>query len=102
MSSKFQKKVEDFTCEHCHKEVKGDGFTNHCPHCLWSKHVDVNPGDRQSTCGGVMQPINFMSERTGYSLIHRCMKCGHEKKNQLSDKDDFDAAVKFAGRPILD
>ena len=42
----FTRKVEDFTCEHCGREVHGNGYTNHCPHCLHSKHVDVNPGDR--------------------------------------------------------
>ena len=26
--------------------MKGNGYTNHCPKCLWSKHVDINPGDR--------------------------------------------------------
>ena len=102
MALRFQKKVEDFICEKCGKEVKGNGFTNHCPACLWSKHVDVNPGDRQATCGGMMEPINFMSERTGYCIIHRCKLCGFERKNQLTDQDDFDVALKVAGRPIQD
>jgi len=50
---KFQKKKEDFKCEKCGREVIGTGYTNHCPDCLWSKHVDVNPGDRQSKCLGL-------------------------------------------------
>ena len=51
---KFIKVKEDFVCEHCGAEVKGDGYTNHCPKCLWSKHVDVHPGDRAAECGGMM------------------------------------------------
>ncbi|MFN2146641.1 MAG: RNHCP domain-containing protein, partial [Anaerolineales bacterium] len=36
---KFQRRIEYFICEHCGAEVSGVGFTNHCPVCLWSKHV---------------------------------------------------------------
>ena len=42
---KFQRKVEDFICEKCGTKNIGNGFTNHCFKCLWSKHVDINPGD---------------------------------------------------------
>lgn len=42
----FTKTVEDFICAHCGTHVRGNGYTNHCPECLWSKHVDNNPGDR--------------------------------------------------------
>ncbi|MBR6751902.1 MAG: RNHCP domain-containing protein, partial [Alphaproteobacteria bacterium] len=44
----FVKRVENFTCAHCGAEVFGNGYTNHCPKCLWSRHVDNNPGDRMS------------------------------------------------------
>ena len=56
---KFQRKKEDFICENCNKKVKGDGYTNHCPACLWSKHVDINPGDRLAECKGMMKPIGL-------------------------------------------
>lgn len=36
----FTRVIEDFICENCGTEVKGNGYTNHCPKCLWSKHVD--------------------------------------------------------------
>ena len=38
-----------FNCEHCGKEVLplSDGsYRNHCPYCLYSKHVDIVLGDR--------------------------------------------------------
>ncbi|MBU3901416.1 RNHCP domain-containing protein, partial [Patescibacteria group bacterium] len=47
-SKKFQRKIEDFVCGHCGPKIKGTGYTDHCPKCLWSQHVDVNPGDRQA------------------------------------------------------
>ena len=74
---KFQRTIEDFTCEQCNFAVKGNGYTNHCPKCLWSKHVDVNPGDRAATCGGLMEPIG--AEVGGGGTYH----CAHMHDMQL-------------------
>lgn len=57
----FIMRNESFTCEFCQKEVglhsKGSA-RNHCPYCLYSKHVDEEkPGDRLATCHGLMKPI---------------------------------------------
>ena len=91
----FIKNKENFTCENCGKEIIGDGYTNHCPDCLWSKHVDVNPGDRSSNCLGLMEPIAY--ERVGdeISLVHQCKLCGHKKKNKSSETDNFDTLLKI-------
>lgn len=89
MSKKFQKKVEDFVCEKCGKEVKGTGFTNHCPECLWSKHVDNNPGDREATCQGLMKPIAVEGTSPYYDIVHRCEKCGYQKRNKINPADNF-------------
>ncbi|MEA1929653.1 MAG: RNHCP domain-containing protein [Patescibacteria group bacterium] len=89
MAIDFIKKQEDFTCEHCGVLVEGSGYTNHCPHCLWSKHVDINPGDRAADCGGLMPPVGYESEDGTYTLTHRCETCGHEKRNKVSSGDDL-------------
>jgi predicted RNA-binding Zn-ribbon protein involved in translation (DUF1610 family) len=94
----FQKNKEDFVCEHCGIEVKGNGYTNHCPNCLWSKHVDIIPGDRQAllTCGAMMKPIEIEgSTGKDYSVVHQCIKCGHKKKNKLAKTDNEDAVFKI-------
>ncbi len=96
MTLKFTRKIEDFVCENCGKEVKGNGFTNHCPYCLWSKHVDVNPGDRNSKCQGLMKPIRVEKDSDGYILVHKCGKCGYEKRNKVSEKDNFDEIINLA------
>ena len=96
MSETFQKTVEDFVCEHCGVEVKGDGFTNHCPACLWSKHMDKNPGDRAAMCGGMMKPIIVELEKQEYIITHECQKCGHTKRNKLAEDDDFDVVTWIA------
>jgi hypothetical protein len=56
MAKKFTRRIEDFLCGNCGATVTGDGYTNHCPACLWSQHVDINPGDRAAACGALMRP----------------------------------------------
>jgi len=79
--------------------VAGDGYTNHCPKCLWSKHVDIEPGDRAAECGGVMEPVSVESAGDEWILMHRCEKCAHTKRNKMEQKDNFDSAVKIGVRP---
>ncbi|MFH0856298.1 MAG: RNHCP domain-containing protein [bacterium] len=86
---KFQKCKEDFICEHCGASVKGNGYTNHCPHCLWSKHVDINPGDRAASCGGMMRPVRIESQGKEMVIVHVCEKCGYEKRNKAKRGDDL-------------
>lgn len=85
----FQKKVEDFSCGHCFLYVRGNGYTNHCPKCLWSRHVDIHPGDRRSKCRGLMEPVSGFLEGGEWKILHRCLICGHEKKNRLAEGDNF-------------
>ncbi len=92
----FQRKIEDFTCEHCSFTVTGTGYTNHCPKCLWSKHVDIHPGDRANTCLGMMKPIGSIYKGGEISVIQRCEKCNFEKKNKMSPGDDIDVLVSLA------
>jgi ribosomal protein L37AE/L43A len=92
---KFQRKIEDFKCEKCGSEVRGNGYTNHCPRCLWSKHVDINPGDRLAACQGLMEPLEIEYIKDSYIIIHRCAKCGYEKKNSASSKDEFEKIIEI-------
>jgi Zn finger protein HypA/HybF involved in hydrogenase expression len=98
MSLKFRKKKEDFVCENCGAEVAGNGFTNHCPACLYSKHVDVFPGDRLDNCNGLMMPISAEENGGGWSLVHKCQKCGKISKNKISKGDNFDEIVKISAK----
>lgn len=98
----FTRRVEDFDCLHCGAVVRGDGYTNHCPHCLWSRHVDVEPGDRAAECGGPMEPIGALSQGTGWIVVQRCGSCGHLWRNRVSDRDDRDAVLALFGRPVPD
>jgi hypothetical protein len=95
---KFQRTKEDFNCEQCGLLVRGNGYTNHCPKCLYSKHVDINPGDRQSECGGVMKPECVEIRGGKYIITHRCTVCGHKKRNKSCEDDDFGAIVLLTQR----
>ena len=92
----FIKKKENFICEKCGTEVKGNGYTNHCPECLWSKHVDVFPGDRANICGGMMEPIKVQKKGREYTIIHRCIKCGYLRPNKAVKEDSFDMLVQIS------
>lgn len=96
MSKRFQKKVEDFVCEQCDALVSGDGYTNHCPRCLWSKHVDVFPGDRAHTCRGLMEPVEIRIRAREYDIVHRCIRCGVRRVNKTAEHDDMDAIVRLS------
>ena len=92
---KFTKTVENFTCAHCGAKVFGDGYTNHCPKCLWSRHVDNNPGDRASTCGGMMAPISATPSGDDYVITHKCEKCGKTIRQHSSENDDIDTIIQL-------
>ena len=61
-----------FTCKVCGRLVTPEGagtsHRNHCPNCLSSLHVDEEPGDRASDCGGVMEPIAVWVRKNGSGL----------------------------------
>ncbi len=92
----FQRKTEDFVCENCGKKNIGTGYTNHCRVCLWSKHVDINPGDRKELCCGMMAPIKVDQEKGQYVITHKCEKCNFERRKFIDKGDDFEAILAMA------
>jgi hypothetical protein len=96
----FTRNIENFVCEHCKASVQGDGFTNHCPYCLWSKHVDVDPGDRAEHCHGMMEPVGIEGSSPEYRLVHRCLMCGTKRQVRLSSNDDTEKILGLAGKAM--
>jgi hypothetical protein len=96
----FKRTKEDFVCEHCGNEVTGTGYTNHCPKCLWSKHVDIDPGDRAETCGGMMEPVALEGTVARYRILHRCKKCGATRRVDTSPADNPEALLALAGKHV--
>lgn len=100
MLRKFTRTKEDFTCENCGQKVRGDGYTNHCPDCLYSKHVDIHPGDRAEECQGMMRPIDYLMEKGDIYIVHECLHCGFIKKNKLHTKDNKEALANINKKKI--
>ena len=99
-TKKFIRKIEDFICEVCGTKVRGSGYTDHCPSCLWSKHVDISPGDRQEICQGLMEPVGVLQEKGQYRIVYYCQKCGTQKVNNAQAKDNFEQILKLSSEPI--
>ena len=95
LSEKFQKRVENFQCSNCGFKVTGNGFTDHCPKCLFGRHVDINPGDRAALkiCGGEMEPISIAPNGKRFSISYICKKCGYKYTNKSSDDDDITSFI---------
>lgn len=99
-----------FKCEKCGEEVATEGNfgtanRNHCPKCLWSKHLDDKvSGDRASECQGLMEPFGLTFKKEGVDkygkerqgeimLIHRCEKCGRVVINRLAGDDEAERVM---------
>ena len=73
--AKFTKNDKGFVCQCCKSKVEPLGYTSrdHCPKCLCSLHVDINPGDRNNNCHGLMIPIDInYSQNKGYIIKYKC------------------------------
>lgn len=106
---------KEFRCVACgrfiptQRESSGVNNRNHCPHCLTSRHVDLNtPGDRKAGCRSKMPPIGLTIKRTPKKygelrqgelmLIHQCAGCGKYSINRIAGDDDAHALYRvFTG-----
>ena len=94
-----------FRCVHCGTDVPmsapGTAHRNHCPSCLWSRHVDDEPGDRGSDCKASMEPIAITVRNDGeWVLIHRCAACGVLHSNRAAGDDNVLLLVRLAVKPL--
>jgi hypothetical protein len=94
----------DFKCAHCGVIVcaehllSGVNNRNHCPYCLWSRHLDLYAaGDRLSACKGPMRPVGLTVKHTRNKyaagggelmLVHECVECGRLSINRIAADDD--------------
>lgn len=96
---------ESFMCQVCGRLVvpsgAGSEHRNHCPNCLSSIHVDIEPGDRAAECGGVMEAIGVWVRKNGeWAIIHRCKRCGHLSSNRSAADDNPMKLMSIALRPL--
>ncbi len=90
----FIPREESFVCEHCGLAVEplGKGtYRDHCPKCLYSKHVDdLGPGDRASTCLGLLKPVSIdQDSKKGFVIVYECEQCRRSSRNKAAEDDDL-------------
>ena len=76
----------------------GTEHRNHCPNCLTSLHVDIEPGDRASDCGGLMEPIAVWVRKGGEWAVIR--RCGALSSNRTAADDNPAKLLSLAVRPV--
>ena len=94
-----------FTCKVCGRlctpESAGSDHRNHCPNCLCSLHVDIEPGDRAADCGGIMDPVAVWVRKNGeWAIIHRCRCCGALSSNRVAADDNPMKLMSIAMKPL--
>ena len=94
-----------FQCKHCGARIiaerAGTQHRNHCPKCLFSRHLDNSPGDRGAQCGGMMEPIGVWVRKGGeWAVIHRCGRCGVLRSNRIAADDNALLLMSLAVRPL--
>ena len=107
-AKRFIKNDNGFICENCGKEVLPLGYTsrNHCPFCLCSIHIDINPGDRANGCLGLLRPIRALPDaKRGFIIVHKCERCGEIVRNKAAHEakvqpDDTDLIIKLTAGSI--
>ncbi len=89
---------EEFICEHCGKKVKKLEYSarDHCPYCLYSKHVDINPGDRLNTCQGLLVPIGIEKYKDTFKILYECNTCKQKHKNIIAKDDDMNEIINIS------
>jgi len=96
---------DSFNCKVCGRLVvsagAGSKHRNHCPNCLYSLHLDIEPGDRESDCGGIMEPIAVWVRKNGeWAIIHRCRRCGQLSYNRIAADDNPMKLMSIAMKPV--
>ena len=112
LENKYRLSEYGFKCRHCQAYIyalhmiSGVQNRNHCPFCLWSRHVDhAQAGDRMSACKANMQPLGLTLKR-GHNrygrethgelmLIHRCKDCGKLSINRLAADDQAERLMEL-------
>lgn len=98
---------DSFTCKVCGwlvtPEGAGSSHRNHCPNCLASLHVDMEPGDRAADCGGIMEPVAVWVRRGGeWAVVHRCKWCGALSSNRVAADDNPVKLMGIALKPLCE
>ena len=108
-TKRFTRNDSGFICAACGREVEPLRYTsrNHCPHCLASLHLDVNPGDRAADCGGIMDAVKAEPDpKKGFIIYHKCRRCGEIRRNKAAldskggQSDNMDLIIELTAKEL--
>ncbi len=97
---RFNEVDQEFICDNCKKKINKLNYSSrdHCNYCLYSKHVDIFPGDRASLCKGNLIPIDIEKHKDTYKVIYKCDKCNMIRKNVVANDDSFDKILEIMSK----
>ena len=105
-AKRFRKNDSGFICANCGYKVLPliRSSRDHCPKCLYSLHVDINPGDRANPCGGLLKPVSAEPDsKRGYIINYVCEKCSETHRNRAAypadiQPDDIGLIIKLTAQ----
>ncbi len=109
MRRSLERSFQEFRCLKCKSYVhidhrlSGVHNRNHCPYCLWSRHLDLSePGDRLAACRSLMKPIGltlknslnkYRPDSGELMLVHHCQDCGGFSINRIAADDNLSEII---------
>jgi hypothetical protein len=105
---RVESRTGEFRCKKCKTivgaPISGGRHRNHCPLCLYSRHVDRSvPGDRASECRSMMRPVGLATRCDGEQmLVHECLGCGAIRRNRVAADDNVVATMRLPVVPVRD
>ena len=87
--------------ENKRKQYEKGYYKTHACNDSFSLHVDIESGDRESDCGGIMEPIAVWVRKNGeWAIIHRCRRCGQLSSNRIAADDNPMKLMSIAMKPV--
>ncbi len=95
---RFIQNNQEFNCVFCGKKVATHPTSSrdHCNYCLYGLHVDINPGDRQNPCKGLLKPIGIDKSNSKTQIYYVCETCGVKLRNIIASDDDYDKIIEIS------
>lgn len=94
---KFQKNNESFDCKNCGLSTPPhpSSSRDHCVNCLYSLHVDINPGDRLNECKGLLKPVGLRTKNGKQQIVYKCEVCSKTTYCIVAPDDNRELIIKL-------
>ena len=93
----MKKNNQSFYCENCSQLVEPHpkSSRDHCNKCLYSKHIDIIPGDRENKCCGLLKPIGIKLTPKK-QIKYLCNKCNEPRYCVIAPDDSIEEIIKLS------